>query len=210
MLKNFRPIGLMLFAGALCSPGNIKADTTPISPSVSISQQNGKVTGTVEDEFGPVTGASVIVKGTTNGIITDLDGNFTLEGVKNGSIIQISFVGYTTQEIKYTGQASINVKLEEDSQALDEVVVTGFSGVQKTKTLTAAAVNVKMESIAKLPVTSPSDGLGGRVSGIISQARSGAPGETSKIWIRGGSNILYVIDDVVMETSQGEVFFNRL
>lgn len=210
MLKNFRPIGLMLFAGALCSPGNIKADTTPIRPSVSISQQNGKVTGTVEDEFGPVTGASVIVKGTTNGIITDIDGNFTLEGVKNGSIIQISFVGYTTQEIKYTGQASINVKLEEDSQALDEVVVTGFSGVQKTKTLTAAAVNVKMESIAKLPVTSPSDGLGGRVSGIISQARSGAPGETSKIWIRGGSNILYVIDDVVMETSQGEVFFNRL
>lgn len=210
MLKNFKPIGLMLFAGILCSPESIKADTTPIRPSVSISQQNGKVTGTVEDEFGPVTGASVIVKGTTNGIITDIDGNFTLEGVKQGSIIQISFVGYTTQEIKYTGQASINVKLLEDSQALDEVVVTGFSGVQKTKTLTAAAVNVKIESIAKLPVTSPSDGLGGRVSGIITQARSGAPGETSKIWIRGGSQILYVIDDVVMETEQGEVFFNRL
>lgn len=210
MLKNFKPIGLMLFAGILCSPESIKADTTPIRSSVSISQQNGKVTGTVEDEFGPVTGASVIEKGTTNGIITDINGNFTLEGVKNGSIIQISFVGYITQEIKYTGQASINVKLMEDSQALDEVVVTGFSGVQKTKTLTAAAVNVKMESIAKLPVTSPSDGLGGRVSGIISQARSGAPGETSKIWIRGGSNILYVIDDVVMETDQGEVFFNRL
>lgn len=210
MLKNFKPVGLMLVAGILCSPESIKADTTPIRPSVSISQQNGKVTGTVEDEFGPVTGASVIVKGTTNGIITDLDGRFTLEDVKVGSVIQISFVGYTTQEVKYTGQASINVKLIEDSQALDEVVVTGFSGVQKTKTLTAAAVNVKIESIAKLPVTSPSDGLGGRVSGIISQARSGAPGETSKIWIRGGSNILYVIDDVVMETSQGEVFFNRL
>lgn len=210
MLKNFKPIGLMLFAGILCSPESIKADITPIRPSVSISQQDGKVTGTVEDEFGPVTGASVIVKGSTNGIITDLDGNFTLEGVKQGSTIQISFVGYITQEIKYTGQASINVKLVEDSQALDEVVITGFSGVQKTKTLTAAAVNVKIESIAKLPVTSPSDGLGGRVSGIITQARSGAPGETSKIWIRGGSQILYVIDDVVMETSQGEVFFNRL
>lgn len=210
MLKNFKPIGLMLFAGILCSPKNINAEITPIKPSVNISQQNGKVTGTVEDEFGPIAGASVIVKGTTNGIITDMDGNFTLEGVKNGSTIQISFIGYTTQEIKYTGQPSINVKLMEDSQALDEVVVTGFSGVQKTRTLTAAAVNVKMESIAKLPVTSPSDGLGGRVSGIISQARSGAPGETSKIWIRGGSNILYVIDDVVMETSQGEVFFNRL
>ena len=210
MLKNFKPIGLMLFAGILCSPESIKADTTPIRPSVSISQQNGKVTGTVEDEFGPVAGASVIVKGTTNGIITDMDGNFTLEGVKQGNIIQISFIGYTTQEIKYTGQASINVKLMEDSQTLDEVVVTGFSGVQKAKTLTASAVTVKMESIAKLPVTSVSDGLGGRVAGIISQARSGAPGETSKIWIRGGSDILYVVDDVVMETEQGEVFFNRL
>ena len=210
MLKNFKPVGLILFAGILCSPSDMNAETTPIRSSVNISQQNGKVTGTVEDEFGPVTGASVIVKGTTNGIITDIDGNFTLEGVKNGSIIQISFVGYTTQEIKYTGQPSINVKLAEDSQALDEVVVTGFAGVQKTKTLTAAAVNVKVESIAKLPVTSPSDGLGGRVSGIITQARSGAPGETSKIWIRGGSKILFVIDDVVMETDQGEVFFNRL
>lgn len=138
MLKNFKPIGLMLFAGILCSPESIKADTTPIRPSVNISQQNGKLTGTVEDEFGPVTGASVIVKGTTNGIITDLDGKFTLEDVKRGSIIQISFVGYITQEIKYTGQASVNVKLMEDSQALDEVVVTGFSGVQKTKTLTAS------------------------------------------------------------------------
>ena len=120
MLKNFKPVGLMLVAGILCSPESIKADTTPIRPSVSISQQNGKVTGTVEDEFGPVTGASVIVKGTTNGIITDLDGRFTLEDVKVGSVIQISFVGYTTQEVKYTGQASINVKLIEDSQALED------------------------------------------------------------------------------------------
>ena len=149
MLKNFKPIGLMLFAGILCSPESIKADTTPIRPSVNISQQNGKVTGTVEDEFGPVAGASVIVKGTSNGIITDMEGNFTLEGVKQGNIIQISFIGYTTQEIKYTGQASINVKLMEDSQTLDEVVVSVTSGVQKAKTKTASAVTVKMESIAK-------------------------------------------------------------
>ena len=210
MLKKFKPIGLILLAGMVCSPQSMLADTTPIRPSASISQQNGKVTVIIEDEFGPVTGASVVVKGTTNGNVTDLNGKVILEDVKKGAIIQISFVGYTTQEIKYAGQPTLQVKLQEDSQALDEVVVTGFAGVQKTKTLTAAAVNVKMESIAKLPVTSPSDGLGGRVSGIISQARSGAPGETSKIWIRGGSNILYVIDDVVMETSQGEVFFNRL
>ena len=210
MLKHFKPIGLILLASMISSPQSLFADTTPMRPSANISQQNGKVVVFVEDEFGPVTGASVVVKGTTNGNVTDLDGKVTLENVKNGATIQISFVGYTTQEVKYTGDANLNIKLQEDSQALDEVVVTGFAGVQKTKTLTAAAVNVKVESIAKLPVTSPSDGLGGRVSGIITQARSGAPGETSKIWIRGGSKILYVIDDVVMETSQGEVFFNRL
>lgn len=210
MLKHFKPIGLILLAGMMSSPQSLFADTTPIRPSANISQQNGKVVVFVEDEFGPVTGASVVVKGTTNGNVTDLDGKVTLEDVKNGATIQISFVGYTTLEVKYTGEPSLNIKLQEDSQALDEVVVTGFAGVQKAKTLTAAAVNVKMESIAKLPTTSPSDGLGGRVSGIITQARSGAPGETSKIWIRGGSRILYVIDDVVMETDQGEVFFNRL
>lgn len=168
-------------------------------------QQDGKISGSVEDKLGPVIGASVIVKGTTNGIQTDMDGKFVLDGLKKGDVIQISYIGYVTQEIKYTGQSTITVKMEEDSQALDEVVVTGYGGVQKAKTLTAAAVNVKVESIAKLPVTSVSDGLGGRVTGIISQARSGAPGEVAKIWIRGGSKILYVIDDVVMETEQGEV-----
>ncbi|WP_233567536.1 SusC/RagA family TonB-linked outer membrane protein [Parabacteroides sp. AM58-2XD] len=196
--------------GALCLSNSMYAETHPLKQSATISQQNGKVTGVVEDEFGPVAGASVVVKGTTNGNITDMDGNFTLEGVKKGDIIQISFVGFTTQEIKYTGQPSINVKLAEDSQALEEVVVTGYGGIQKAKTLTASAVTVKMESIAKLPVTSISDGLGGRVTGVTTQSGSGAPGETTKIWIRGGSEILYVIDDVVMETTEGEIFFNRL
>ena len=81
MLKNFKPVGLLLLAGTLGFPGYVFADTAIAMPSTSISQQNGKVTGTVEDEFGPVAGASVVVKGTTNGSITDMDGNFTLEGV---------------------------------------------------------------------------------------------------------------------------------
>ena len=166
MLKNFKPVSFILLVGALCLSNSMYAETHPLKQSATISQQNGKVTGVVEDEFGPVAGASVVVKGTTNGNITDMDGNFTLEGVKKGDIIQISFVGFTTQEIKYTGQPSINVKLAEDSQALEEVVVTGYGGIQKAKTLTASAVTVKMESIAKLPVTSISDGLGGRVTGV--------------------------------------------
>ena len=210
MLKGFKPISLILIAGTLSFSGNVYADVESVRQSTSIAQQSGKVTGTVEDDFGPVIAASVIVKGTTNGIVTDMDGKFSLEGVKKGATIQISYIGYTTYEVKYTGQSHINVKLAEDLQSLDEVVITGYGGVQKAKTLTASAVTVKMESIAKLPVTSISDGLGGRVTGIISQSSSGAPGEVTKIWIRGGSDILYVIDDVVMDTEQGEVFFNRL
>ena len=90
MLKNFKPISLILLAGATCFPASIFAETMPSKQGMNISQQNGKVTGTVVDDLGPVAGASVVVKGTTNGNITDMDGNFTLEGVKNGDIIQIS------------------------------------------------------------------------------------------------------------------------
>lgn len=80
MLKNFKPISLILLAGATCFPASIFAETMPSKQGMNISQQNGKVTGTVVDDLGPVAGASVVVKGTTNGNITDMDGNFTLEG----------------------------------------------------------------------------------------------------------------------------------
>ena len=181
-----------------------------LSLPIALMAQNINVKGTVLDPTGEsVIGASVMAKGTTNGTITDIDGNFTLTNVKKGATIVISFVGYLTQEVKANGEF-LKISLQEDSQTLQEVVVTGYGGVQKAKTMTAAAVNVKVDQIAKLPVTTMSEGLGGRVTGVITQQASGAPGETAKIWIRGGSNILYVIDDVVMETAQGEVFFNRL
>lgn len=93
MLKNFESVSLILCAGALFLSGGVYANIVPVKQGTSISQQDGKVTGTVEDDFGPVTGASVVVKGTTNGTITDMKGNFSLEGVKNGDVIQISFIG---------------------------------------------------------------------------------------------------------------------
>ena len=95
MLKNFKPVSLILCAGALCFSGSMYANIAPVEQGTSISQQNGKVTGTVEDDFGPVTGASVVVKGTTNGTITDY-GRYISPwiGVKNGDVIQISFIGY--------------------------------------------------------------------------------------------------------------------
>lgn len=177
---------------------------------LTLMAQNINVSGTVVDNLGePVIGASVMVKGTANGTITNLDGQFNLSNVKQGATIVVSFIGYVTQEVKADSQL-LKVELKEDSQTLQEVVVTGYGGVQKAKTMTASAATVRVDELAKLPVTSMSEGLGGRVTGVITQQGSGAPGENAKIWIRGGSNILYVIDDVVLETKQGEDFFNRL
>lgn len=93
MLKNFKPVNLILVVGAMALPVSAYADLVPEKLDVSISLQSGKVTGVVEDNFGPVAGASVVVKGTTNGTITDMNGNFSLEGVNNGDLIQISFIG---------------------------------------------------------------------------------------------------------------------
>lgn len=132
MSKKLKFPSLILLAGALASPIGVYADVLPDKQSVNISQQSGKVTGVVEDALGPVIGASVVIKGTTNGIMTDLDGKFTLDNVKKGQVLQISFVGYKTKEIAYTGQTTMKILLEEDSQALDEVVVTAL-GCRVTK-----------------------------------------------------------------------------
>ena len=102
MPKKTKLVSLLLVATALSISGNIYAEIAPVKPGVDFVQQDGKATGTVVDAFGPVVGASVLVKGTTNGNITDLDGNFTLEGVNNGDIIVISYIGYVTQEIPFT------------------------------------------------------------------------------------------------------------
>ena len=209
MLKRLKSVSMLLFLmGA--STGAAYAVANPGVADVKITQQTGTCKGVVVDATGEtVIGASVVVKGTTNGTITGIDGDFSLSGVKQGDVIQVSFVGYLTQEIKFKGE-SLKIILQEDSQTLQEVVVVGYGGVQKAKTMTASAATVKMSELAKLPVASMSEGLGGRVTGVVTQQASGAPGENARIWIRGGENILYVIDDVVMDSGQGNEFFNRL
>ena len=129
MLKIARPVSLMLMSAALFTTETTFASSEAATPNVGISQQQTSLRGIVEDEFGPVAGASVVVKGTTNGTVTDMDGKFVLE-VKKGDVIVISFIGYLTQEIKYNGEQSLNINLKEDTQKLDEVVVVGY-GVQK-------------------------------------------------------------------------------
>lgn len=204
------PLGLALVSMISVAVHAHEGITAAIPGKTLLQQQKSACKGIVKDASGEaVIGASVVVKGSKNGTITGMDGDFMLNNVPNGAILQVSFIGYVTQEVKYTGNP-LEITLNDDSQTLQEVVVTGYGGVQKAKTVTASASVVKLDQLVKLPVTSMSEGLGGRVTGVITQQPSGAPGENAKIWIRGGSNILYVIDDVVMETAQGEDFFNRL
>ena len=160
MLKRLKSVSMLLFLmGA--STGAAYAVANPGVTDVKITQQTGTCKGVVVDATGEtVIGASVVVKGTTNGTITGIDGDFSLSGVKQGDVIQVSFVGYLTQEIKFKGE-SLKIILQEDSQTLQEVVVVGYGGVQKAKTMTASAATVKMSELAKLPVASMSEGLGG-------------------------------------------------
>ena len=190
MLKNFKPVGLLLLAGTLAVPSYASVNPDVAMPKSSISQQSGKVTGVVEDEFGPVTGASVVVKGTTNGSITDMDGNFTLEGVKNGDIIQISFIGYATQEIKYTGQASVQVKLVEDTQKLDEVVVTALGIKREKKALGYSVSSVKGEELleAGTPMNAM-QALYGKTSGLQLQSTAAGPSGGMNIKVRNAISL---------------------
>ncbi len=137
-----------------------------------IAQQNGACTGVVKDATGEtIIGASVVVKGTTNGTITGLDGDFSLSNVKKGDVIQISFVGYITQEVVWDGQP-INVTLKDDTQTLKEVVVVGF-GTQKKVNLTGAVSTVDSKAISARPVNSVVDALQGNVAGMNFSTGSG-------------------------------------
>ena len=189
MLKHFKQVSLLLAAGAKVLPISSYADLAPEKLETAISQQNGKVTGVVEDDFGPVAGASVVIKGTTNGNITDMDGNFSLEGVKNGDVIQISFIGYATQEITYTGQASLNIKLAEDSQKLDEVVVTALGIKKDAKKLGYAVSNVSSEELTRTGGSNLASGLYGKATGVRIQAAPGGGTSAVSISVRGLSSI---------------------
>jgi TonB-linked SusC/RagA family outer membrane protein len=149
--------------------------------------------------MGPVIGASIMEKGTTNGTVTDFDGNFSLN-VKPGATIVVSFIGFKTQEIAVGNQSTFNIKMEDDNAVLEEVVVVGY-GVQKKKLVTGATVEVKGEDITKLNTTQVLGALQSQSPGVSIQANSGQPGDGFKIAIRGaGTNgdtkPLYVIDGV--------------
>lgn len=189
MLKHLKTISMVLFLGILPS-GISHAVATPKVDGVHSSQQAGTCKGIVKDVTGEtVIGASLRVKGTTNGTITGLDGDFTLGDVKNGDVIVISFVGYITQEVVWKG-IPINVILKEDSQTLDEVVVVAF-GVQKKVNVTGAVSSVDAKEITARPVNSAIDALQGVVPGMsFSTGKDGGSLTSNKSFsIRGTGTI---------------------
>lgn len=173
--------------------------------SVHETFQSKTVTGVVVDAAGvPVIGANVIVKGTTNGTITDFDGNYSLE-VPANAILQISYIGYLTEEITVGNRTLINVTLKEDSQALDELVVVGYGTMRKSDVTGSIGV-AKGEDLTKQQNFSALDNLRGKVSGVNIFSNTSQPGAYSnRVIIRGMATInsssdpLYVVDGVVME-----------
>ena len=171
--------------------------------AVGAFAQSKTVSGTVLDKTGEsVIGASVVVKGTTNGTITDFDGKFTLQNVPDNGTIQVSFVGYKTVDIQVKGQSTVKVILEEDTETLDEVVVVGY-GVVKKSDVTGALTKVSEKQIKERPVQNALQAMQGKAPGVDITTNS-RPGELGDVRIRGNRSItadndpLYVIDGIPM------------
>lgn len=169
--------------------------------SKTVEQQRKRITGKVSDNSGiPVIGANVVEKGTTNGTITDVNGNFSLD-VNNEAVLLISYIGYNTQEISVVGKSTLNLTLTEDSQSLEEVVVMGY-GVQKKKLVTGSTVQVKGDDIQKLSTISPLTAMQSQTPGVFITSTSGEPDGGYKVNIRGLGTIgdaspLYIINGIV-------------
>ena len=170
----------------------------------SLFAQNMRITGTVTDDAGfGVIGASVMEQGTSNGAVTDLDGNYVIT-VKPGATLVFSSIGYATQEIAVGNQTVINVLLKEDTEFLDEVVVVGY-GTMKRSDLSGASVSMKEEDLKGSIITNLDQSLQGRAAGVTAVQTSGAPGSSSSIRVRGQATVnanaepLYVIDGVIVQ-----------
>ncbi len=162
--------------------------------------QAQSVTGTVSDSSGPLPGANVVVKGTTNGTTTDFDGKFTLDNVSSDAVLTVSYIGYVTKDVNVANQSTINVTLQQDSNQLNEVVVVGY-GSQSRAVVTGAISSIDSEELTAIPIATADQALQGRAAGVT-VLNSGSPGSAPVVKIRGigtpnNSNPLYVIDGVI-------------
>lgn len=205
MLKDMKTVGVLLLLSAI-SAGTAYAVPKWGTAGVKEIQQNDVCNGVVTDTTGEtVIGASVVVKGTTNGTITGLDGDFSLSGVTKGSILVVSFVGYQNTEVKWNGQP-LTIVLKEDTKVLDEVVVVGY-GTQKKANLSGAVAAVDGKVLQDRPITNIGQGLQGVVPNLnITMNNGGAPGATSSFNIRGNTSLnggspLVLVDNVQMDAN---------
>ena len=194
-MKNSLLKGLVLL-GAILSFGMVQAQT---------------VTGTVSDGNGPLPGANVVVKGTTNGTQTDFDGNYTLNNVAGDAVLVFSYVGFKTQEVPVNGRTTINIALQEDANELDEVVIVGY-GTTTKRTAVGAVESVKADEFNKGVIVNPQQLIQGKTAGVQIAATSGEPGAAVNVRIRGTSSVrsqnnpLFVVDGIPLngaDTSAG-------
>lgn len=170
-----------------------------------LAQGTVTIKGVVSDDDGPVIGATVKEKGASTGVITDLDGNYTLS-VNKGATVTYSYIGYVTKEVKITNQKTVDVHLVQDAQLLNEVVVVGY-GQMKRSDLTGSVVSVGEKSIEQAVPTSIDQVLQGRAAGVQIQANTGTPGGSNTIRIRGTNSLnatsqpIFVIDGVIIDSS---------
>ena len=198
MNQTFRKTALLVSAMALLGTGYSTNAHAAGAPQ-EVQQATKKITGSVVDAMGPVIGASVVEKGTTNGTVTDFDGNFALN-VKPGATIVVSFIGFETQEIKVGNKDNFQITMKDDNAVLEEVVVVGY-GVQKKKLVTGATVQVKGEDIAKLNTTNALTAMQASTPGVNITQTSSQPGKGFKVNIRGVGTIgesspLLIIDGI--------------
>ena len=187
--------------------------------TTSFQQSDIKLSGTVKDMMGePLIGVSILVKGTTNGTVTDLDGKFSLQ-VAKGAVIEISYIGYITQTMTVTGTAPLSIVMKEDSKQLDEVVVTALGIKREAKALTYNVQEIKAAGITKVKDANFVNSLSGKIAGVTINQSSSGVGGSSRVVMRGTkslfgeNNALYVLDGIPMQglrTKQSDNFYESV
>ena len=166
-----------------------------VSGALAFAQN--KVTGTVKDANGePIVAASVVVRGTTIGVVTDLDGNYSIS-VPANSVLEASCIGYTSQAVNYSNQSVVNFVLSEDALFLDETVVIGYQTV-KRRDLTGSVASVNSKQLTATPVANVAQALQGKMPGVNIVSQDGRPGATMNIRVRGGGSISQSNDPLIL------------
>ena len=189
-IARFSALSLLVSAFSTTDLAAMGANETNVLPIVNVAQQSKSVSGVVADKSGePIIGANVVVKGANVGSITDFDGAFKIENVPSAAILQISYIGFKTQEIPVGSKSSFNITLEEDSETLDEVVVVGYGSSVK-KDLTTAVTSVKSKDFLAGAVNDAMQMIDGKVAGVsVNSAAAADPNSSSSIQVRGASSL---------------------